>query len=158
MRSKSLSLLCLGLIVSGCENRPPPALSMSKVEWATYSNEQVGYTVQYPAAFTLHNRNNGRDLLLSHDGFPVVTINYTTRQEAGSRDLWADHEPVGNIELADKSGEKYIYNHFDGPFYMRTFSYVIEYKDRFLALEFRTKNDSVDSLQQHILQSFSLTQ
>mgnify|MGYP001186605707 CR=1 FL=1 len=129
---------------------------MSKVEWATYNNEQVGYTVQYPVAFTLQNSSNGRDLLLKQDGFPVIAINYTTREEADSRNLWAGHEPAGDIEFAGKTGKKYIYNHYDGPFYMRTFSYVIEHNDRFLALEFRTKNDSVDSLQQHIFQSFSM--
>lgn len=158
MRPHRLSLLCLTLLIAGCENRPPPPLSMSKVEWATYNNEQVGYTVQYPAAFTLQNSSNGRDLLLRHDGFPVIAINYTTRQEADSRGLWAGKEPAGDIELAGKAGEKYSYNHYDGPFYMRTFSYVIEHNDRFLAVEFRTKSDSVDSLQQHILQSFSLAQ
>tara|TARA_Y100000590_G_scaffold404917_1_gene492824 strand:+ start:2518 stop:2913 length:396 start_codon:yes stop_codon:yes gene_type:complete len=131
---------------------------MSKLEWATYNNEQVGYTVQYPTAFTLQNNSNGRDLILRHNGFPVIAINYTTREEAVSRDLWAGYEPAGDIELAGKAGKKYIYKHYDGPFYMRTFSYVIEHNNRFLALEFRIKNDSVDSLQQHILQSFSMAQ
>ena len=158
MRSHCLPLLYLGLIVASCENRPPPPLSISKVEWATYINEQVGYTVQYPAAFTLQNNSNGRDLLLRHDGFPVIAINYTTEEEADSRGLWAGHEPAGKIELAGKEGTKYIYNHYSGPFYMRTFSYVIEHNNRFLTLEFRTKGDSVDSLQQHIIQSFSLAQ
>ncbi len=156
MGPHSLSLLFLTLLITGCEDRPPPPLSMATVEWATYSNEQVGYTVQYPAAFTLQNSSNGRDLQLRHDGFPVIVINYTTRQEAEGRGLWADHEPVGDVELAGKTGKKYVYNHYDGPFYMRTHSYVIEHNDRFLAVEFRTKSNSADSLQQHILQSFSL--
>ena len=40
---------------------------------------------------------------------------------------------------------------------MRTVSYVIELDSKFLALEFRTQNEKADSLQQHILESFTLS-
>ena len=40
---------------------------------------------------------------------------------------------------------------------MRTVSYVIELDSNFLALEFRTQNEKVDSLQQNILDSFTLS-
>ncbi|HJL85107.1 MAG TPA: hypothetical protein QGG35_06870, partial [Candidatus Marinimicrobia bacterium] len=32
------------ILTSGCENKPPPALSMASVRWVTYKNERVGYT------------------------------------------------------------------------------------------------------------------
>ena len=86
-----------------------------------------------------------------------MAINYTTKREADERGLWADHKAAGKIKLAGQSGKQYIYNHYDGPFYMRTISYVIELDSKFLALEFRTQNEKTDSLQQHILESFTLS-
>ena len=142
------------LIINSCENTPPPALSIAKVEWATYNNERVGYKLQYPAAFNLKTDLNGKDLLLKHGGFPVMAINYTNENEAHDRGLWADHEPVGNIILANKKGKKYVYNYFNGPFFMRTLSYVIEYQSHFLAVEFRTENETIDSLQQQTGKGF----
>lgn len=158
MRVPFIPVLALTVLISSCENRPPPALSMASVEWATYTNEKVGYTVQYPANYTLDKSRNGRDVLFRYDGFPVLAVNFTTTDEADGRGLWADHEPVGDVDLAGQQGRQYVYNHYDGPFYMRTLSYVVEHRDRFLAVEFRTQNESVDSLQHHILRSFTLAE
>ena len=149
--------LPLFILTSGCESKPPPALSMASVRWVTYKNENVGYTLQYPVAYTLQNSQTGRDILFRHNGFPAMAINYTTKGEADERGLWADHKAAGEIKLASQSGKQYIYNHYDGPFYMRTVSYVIILDSKFLALEFRTQNEKADSLQQHILDSFALS-
>ena len=150
-------VLPLFILTSGCENKPPPSLSMASVRWVTYKNERVGYTLQYPVAYTLENSETSRDILFRHNGFPAMAINYTTKGEADERGLWADHEAAGKIKLAGQTGKQYIYNYYDGPFYMRTVSYVIELDSNFLALEFRTQNEKVDSLQQNILDSFTLS-
>ena len=150
-------VLSLLVLTSGCESKPPPALSMASVRWGTYKNENVGYTLQYPVAYTLQTSQAGRDILFRYNGFPAMAINYTTKGEADERGLWADHKAAGEIKLAGQSGKQYIYNHYDGPFYMQTVSYVIILDRKFLALEFRTQNEKADSLQQHILDSFALS-
>jgi len=149
--------LPLFILTSGCESKPPPALSMASVRWVTYKNENVGYTLQYPVAYILQTSQTSRDILFRHNGFPALAINYTTKGEADERGLWTDHKAAGKIKLAGQSGKQYIYNHYDGPFYMRTVSYVIELDSNFLALEFRTQTEKTDSLQQHILDSFTLS-
>jgi len=58
-----------------------------------------------------------------------------------------------SIELAGKQGLKYVYNHYDAIFYMRTISYVVDYKDKYLGLEFRTDNQELDEIQKKILSS-----
>ena len=150
-------VLPLFILTFGCESKPPPVLSMASIRWGTYKNERVGYTLQYPVAYILQLSQTGRDILFRHNGFPAMAINYTTKGEADERGLWADHKAAGEIKLADQFGKQYIYNHYDGPFYMRTVSYVIILDSKFLALEFRTQNEKADSLQQHILDSFALS-
>ena len=61
---------------------------------------------------------------------------------------------MGSIELDNREGLKYIYDHYDGPFYMRTVSYVVEYGGKFLGLEFRTDREELDDVQRRVLRSF----
>ena len=45
-----------------------------------------------------------------------MAINYTTKEEADERGLWADYKVAGEIKLAGQSGKQYICNHYDGLF------------------------------------------
>ena len=146
------------MLFLACENSPPPALSMVRIHWATYENLKADYSLQYPSAYSWEEHRSGQDVLFRYDGFPLIAINRTTEEGAREQGLWANHEPVSNeIVFGGKNGRKYIYKHFDGPFYMQTLSYVVEDDGKYVALEFRTLNTELDSIQEHIVESFTFT-
>lgn len=158
LRSSTLVLLCtFFMLILSCENSPPPALSMVNIHWATYENLKADYSLQYPSAYSWKEHHGGRDVQFRYDGFPLIAINRTTEEEARKRGLWAKHRPVDDdIVLGGRVGRKYIYRHYDGPFYMQTLSYVVEDEGKYVALEFRTQNTELDSTQKHIVESFTL--
>ena len=61
---------------------------------------------------------------------------------------------MGLATLDGRSGEKFVYNHYDGPFGMRTVSYVVPHGEKFLGLEFRTGEEEPTATQAEILESF----
>ena len=146
------------MLFFSCENSPPPALSMVRIHWATYENLKADYSLQYPSAYSWREHHSGQDVLFRYDGFPLLAVNRTTEEKARKRGLWVDHEPVSDeIVFGGKRGRKYIYKHYDGPFYMKTLSYVVEDDGKYIALEFRTLNTELDSVQKHIVESFSFS-
>jgi hypothetical protein len=110
--------------------------------------------VDVPDFYSGGEHQNGRSVLFRHDGYPVLSISFVDEYEGDSRGLWVGHESVGSIRLAGRDGKRYVYRHYDGPSYMRTVSYVVEHRDRWLGLEFRTELEEADPLQQRILESF----
>ena len=167
--------------MTGCGGTPPLNLPANAVAWKIYSNPSVGYTfehpdiyeveehhdgrtvllrydgypvVEHPDIYEVEEHHDGRTVLLRYDGYPVVSIRHADEQEGRSHGLWIKHDAVGTIELDSRAGLKYIYDHYDGPFYMRTVSYVVEHGSRFLGLEFRTDREELDDVQRRVLQSF----
>ncbi len=127
-------------------------LRADQVNWATYSNAKVGYSLKYPTALTLEEYAEGSVAFRNGwDGVPIL-VRYTNEQDGKNRDIWFGHEPVGKIMLAGREGNKFIYTHHDGPFGTRTISYVVEHKGKFLGLEFRTPNE-LNEIQQRVLSS-----
>ncbi len=140
------------VLVAACEGTPPPAPDLNTVVWERYRDDQIGFSVEHPDVYETDRHHGG--VLLRHDGYPVVAISYADEDEADRRGLWADHKAVGNVELAGITGKRYVYDHWDGPAYMHTVSFVIPWQGRYLALEFRTKNETLDPVQQRIQESF----
>ena len=110
-----------------------------------------------PDLYASRKHGGGPNVLFRYDGYPVLSISLVDEREGHSRGLWVGHDPVGSIQLAGRDGEKYVYRHYDGPSYMRTVSYVVEHRDRWLAVEFRTELEEADALQRRILESFRLS-
>ena len=50
---------------------------------------------------------------------------------------------------------KYVYDHCDGPFCMQTVSYVVEHRQRYLGLEFRTANAELAPVYRQVVDSFA---
>jgi hypothetical protein len=154
MKQLCLILGLSGFLMTGCGGTPPQNPSATAVAWKVYSNPVVGYTLEHPDLYETEEDLDGGTVLLRYDGYPVISIRHADEQEGRRHGLWIKHEAVGSIELDRREGLKYIYDHYDGPFYMRTVSYVVEYGGKFLGLEFRTDREELDDVQRRVLRSF----
>jgi hypothetical protein len=145
---------------------PSPPLSL--LEWTSYSDERIGFSIAVPVAFTA---SSGEDsLLFAMDGATLVQVGWLDEATADARGLWADHEPVSDIELGGRPGKHYIYNHYDGLRGVRTHAWVVPHRGRYLAVEIRTRRASIleafgvrpkhdappDEIGQRILASFRI--
>ena len=151
-----VGLLTLVALLCACRGTPPEAPDASSVEWARYDNPVVGFSMEYPDSYAVDEEADGLGVIFRHDGYPVIAIRHVDERESDRRGLWGDHEPVDAIELAGRRGKRYDYNHSDGPFYMRTVSYVVAHRGKFLGVEFRTNLDRPDAIQQRVLDSIRL--
>ena len=145
----SLIALLAGLLTAGCGGSPPPNPAASAVVWKTYSSSVVGYSLEYPNVYTSQEHHQGRDVLFRYDDYPVISISHVDDDDddGRSRGLWVKHGAVRSIQLSGRQGKQYRYDHYDGPFYMSTMSYVVPHQKKFLGLEFRTNLEQVDEVQ-----------
>jgi len=127
-------------------------LRADQVNWSTYTNSKLGYTINYPTVLQLEEFGDGSVLFRNgRDGVPIL-VRYSDEQEGKKRDIWFGHEPVTKINLAGRAGNKFIYSHHDGPFSTRTVSYVVAHKEKYLGVEFRTPSE-LNEIQQRVLTS-----
>jgi hypothetical protein len=143
------------LVLAGCApaalDWPDEILSRA---WSIYRNDAVGYAFHYPAACSVEEDDGGRTVRFRYHGAPIIAISFASEREAARRGLWPDHLPVGEVTLGGRKGQKYVYNHYGGPFGVHTVSYVVPHNDRQLGLEFRTDDDDPSAVQREILSSF----
>jgi hypothetical protein len=144
----------LMLLLGGCLSSPPPFPAPGTFQWATYTHATLPYTLSYPDVFTVHTFGNTTAFRYG-DTF-VMRVVFVDATEARKRGLWASHTPQGPIRLGGIEGQRYTYDHHDGPFYIRTIAYVVPYRDRYLGLEFRTDHTTLTPTQQQIVASFHL--
>ncbi|NNE08332.1 MAG: hypothetical protein HKN20_07190 [Gemmatimonadetes bacterium] len=153
-RRIALAILVTAAALTGCTKRGPETIGIGEVsKWETYTNEQVGYTFQYPAEFEARDHHEGRDVVLRYKGYQIVAINYCDEEEARARGLWADAEPEGQIELSGRTGRLYRYQHQDTFTLMPCISFVVPHRDRSLGLEFRREGE-LDAVMKRIRQTF----
>ncbi len=153
-RVLTLTLLVTAAALFGCTKRGPENIGIGEVsKWKTYTNDQVGYTFQYPAEFEARDHHEGTDVMLRYKGYPIVAVNFCDEDEARSRGLWAQGEPEGQIALSGRTGQLYRYKHQDTFTMMPCISFVVPHRDRFLALEFRREGE-LDAVMQRIRQTF----
>ncbi len=145
-------LLCFALTL-GCRSRAPENPEISDVNWQTYSNANLNISLSYPDIYTVDEDRDAHGTLFRYGGHPVISLRFTDEHQGKSHGLWFGNRPEKSIELAGKQGLKYVYNHYDAIFYMRTISYVVDYNDKYLGLEFRTDNQELDEIQKKILSS-----
>lgn len=152
--AERLGCMVLLAIAAGC--RTPARLSPdpATVHWASYTNDVVGYAVEYPDTYQLCEHHGGADAQLRHGRHPSIVIHWVREGDGRSRGLWPKAAPLEPIQLGGRAGQRYVYDHYDGPFYMRVVSYVVEHRGRQLGLEFRTNREDLDPVQQHVLDSF----
>jgi len=148
----TMILLCFVLTL-GCRSRAPENPEISDVNWQTYSNKNLNISLSYPDIYTVDENLDAHGTLFRYGGHPVISLRFTDEHQGKKHGLWFGNQPEKSIELAGKQGLKYVYNHYDAIFYMRTISYVVDYRDKYLGLEFRTDNEELDEIQQRILNS-----
>ena len=155
IKNSLLLFLLFGLLVAiGCKSTPPESLDPKEVSWQTYSNSEIGVSLNYPDVYTLNEESDGRGVIFRHKGKSALLLRFMDEEESKHRGLWFGYKPHAEIELGGRKGLKYDYRHGDGPFLSRTVSYVVEYRDKYLGLEFRTDNPDLDEVQQKVLSSF----
>ena len=157
-RDYALALLVLFVSLispSGCRTKQTALknLNPKEVKWAVHTSTKLKYSITYPTVLRSEEEESGEVLFRHGWGVPVL-VRYENEKEGRRRGVWFGHEPVGSIELGGRNGEKYIYEHWDGPFAARTVSYVVEYRGKYLALEFRS-DDELSEIQKRMLESFT---
>lgn len=127
-------------------------------ELVTYTNDTVGYTLKIAKKYQIEQSKEKEAVLWRNpNGQEKVLVRFVTEKE--NEALWFGKTPLSDSTLGGIAGKKYMYKHCDMLiFCSSTVSYVIPYREKFLGLEFRTENETLDPEQTAILESFTLTQ
>ena len=162
MQNQNITAIAARLILTGttiflfwgCHSKAPETPAMASVEWKTFSNPKLQYSLEYPDACEIVQYGD-RSVFFKYNGGTIFRVEHVTEEECRDNGLWLTSKPIGEIQLGGRKGHRYIYNHYDGPIYSHTISYVTEHQGKFLGIEFRTDNDELDEVHRHILNSFS---
>ncbi len=149
----SVAVLFLVLLSSGCRAPGPDPVDTTRAGSIPFHHAGLGLSLEYPDAWTVQADDAGEDICFRMNETPAVWIHHLSREEAEQRGLWARHEPQGEGLLDGRTAERYDYDHQDMLSVSRTVSWVVEYRDRYLAIEFREMDEN---LQQQILASIRL--
>ncbi len=123
---------------------PPPSA------WHTYENPRLGVAFDIPDFFAVDDSAGGAVFRIH--GANAVLLRFVDETEARHRGLWVGTAPAGAIELGGVAGERYVYQHGDGPVWSLTEAYVVPYRGKQLGLEFRTSKDA--GVRERMLTSF----
>ena len=118
-----------------------PRVDASRTTWSHYSHQELGFSLDVPDAMKIEEGSEG--IVLSVEGVGLVFVSFISESEADDRGLWGGRDPAANTQLGGVAGKKYVYDHFDALAGVHTIAYVVPWRDRFLALEFRTRRTSL---------------
>lgn len=153
-----IQAISLGIVIAitGCQSPKTPLenLNVNELSWATYTDNKLNYSISYPTVLTPSGSENG-EVLFRYGWGVTARVRYTNETDGKKTGAWFGNKPVEKIKLGGHDGEKFIYEHYDGPFAAKTVSYVIEYRGKFLGLEFRTGGE-LNDIQKRMLNSFSV--
>ena len=137
-------------ILLSCESEPPEHPPLASIDWKEFTHPTLGYSIKYPSFYKV--REHDADVMFRFDNYPVLVINYVDEQEARDRGLWAKHKSVDSMMVDNRFWRKYVYTHYDIISGMRTVSYVTNFKEKMLGIEFRTSGE-MGPVQEEILNS-----
>ena len=140
-------------LFSACRSAGPGAVDPDQAHWVEFHHEGLALTLQYPSDYTVKEYGQGGEICFRMDGTPALWVHHLTEEQATARGLWAHHQASGHGELDGRPATRYEYDHPDLFSVSPTVSWVVPYRARFLAFEFREMN--VD-LQQRVLESVRL--
>ncbi len=143
------------LLGAACTMPDPPAPTQGTFDWTSFRSAEVGFELEVPDDYRADVESGGHAVLFRAERGVPVKVYWTTEAASGDRGLWFDEDPVGPAMLAGREGQLYEYLHCDGLFCSRMKSYVIPFRDRLLALEFRSNGD-LHEVNRHILESFRI--
>ena len=111
------------------------------LNWRIYQNQPLGFQMEVPQEYHIEEIDD--EVRMSFQDTTLVSISLLDFEAAQQRGLWASHHPDGEFVLGGISGHHYSYHHFDLLFGVHARAVVVPYRDRFLALEFRTRRISI---------------
>lgn len=152
----ALAAACALLFATAaCRTIPPASPPLSVVHWVTYSDPDLGFSLDTPDVYRADDTDLDRLVFFRYRGGIPVIVRQTDEWDEKRRGLWNREAAVEEIELAGVRGKRYVHDHQDGPFLTRTIAYVIDRGDGAFAVEFRTNRD-LDPVQEYILASVRL--
>ncbi len=137
----------------GCTMSDPAEPETGTFEWSTYESNTVGFALEYPDVYEAETQEDGNAVLFRADRGVPVKVYWTTEAEAEGHGLWFGESSIEEITLAGIEGQLYEYAHCDGPLCSTMKSYVVPWRGRFLALEFRSSGP-LHGVNRHVLRSF----
>jgi len=143
------------LLATACTMPDPPEPATGTFEWTTFENSAVGFELEVPDSYRPDVESGVHAVLFRSDTGVPVKVYWTTEAESRSRGLWFGEAPLGPTILAGREGLLYEYVHCDGPLCSRMKSYVIPFRSRHLALEFRSGGE-LHEVNRRILESFQV--
>ncbi|MGI9516949.1 MAG: hypothetical protein ACR2NP_07895 [Pirellulaceae bacterium] len=118
-----------------------PRVKADRVNWTRYTHAGLGVSLDVPES--LHIEESSDNVSMSLDGSGLVFISWISENDADDRGLWGGRQPNGDTKLGGVAGKKYVYDHFDALAGVHTIAHVVPFRDKFLALEFRTRRITV---------------
>lgn len=140
----------LPALLAGCQAKAPTPPDAAAVEWRDYVDRELQVAFAYPADFDV--KRQGDDVVLRSGGKPAIRLIWVDAERGRKRGLWFGN-PYTPATVAGVKGERYEYEHYDGPVRSRTISYVIPYRGRWLGLEFRTDAARLPAAYERVLES-----
>lgn len=150
---KIAALIVIGFFFFGCQNSAPQ-LPEVVASWQEYSRPELGFKLKVPSYFSIDEDETGARF--RYDGHPSISVSYTTEDEADGRGLWAGNQIIKEVVINYRKWNMYIYDHYDGPYYMRVVSFVTKNKNKYLAVEFRIDGD-LQKIHREIMEKVSIT-
>lgn len=153
---RALGAFALLVSALGCvaQSAPTADLDPEALTWVEYAEPAVGYRFSHPDLMTPMSQAASVLLRMPGHGVPAL-VRFTTEAEGRRRGAWFGHPAAAAATLAGRPAEIFDYTHWDGPVGDRTLAYVVPWRERWLALEFRTPGE-LSAVQQRILDSFTL--
>lgn len=155
MPRRLVPVLAAVALAVACTVGEPPEPEAGSYEWTTYTNEAAGFTMEVPDVYGPYEQAGGRAVLFRWARDVPVKAYWTTATEAEHRGLWFGESPAGAATLGGLDGDRYEYTHCDGPVCSRMVSFVVPWRGRQLALEFRSDGE-LNATNRRIQDSFTL--
>ncbi len=155
MKAHLLAAVILTLFLAGCKSAPPAWPALTGVHWATYTRDDVGFSIDYPDSF--RPEQIGDDTVFYASGFPIFRVLLVDDKAAKQRGLWVISQPIDMVTVAGQPAQRYAYDHGDFITYTPTIAYVMPWHGKQLGVEFRIDGDSLNETARHMLDSFRLT-
>lgn len=158
---RSVLIFSALLILTACST-PSPTPIDPKSEWLDFSDARAGYSIKYPATYRIVPGGNSEVGFRGPDKRIAYKITYATYDEARKRGLWVTTEPIGTTYVSGGiTSHRYVYDYWDFPRKEHRVAFVIERKEKMLALEIPiapgNSEGTLDEGQQAVLASFILT-
>ncbi len=144
-------LIALATLFVSCESTPPAQPPIDTVNWKTYTNYELGYSLQHPSVYSVHEDEQGVFFRLK--GYPVLVVRYLKSIE--------DQQSIDRLQIYDdenlnterRTWTRYTFDHYDAVFYSSNVAFIKPFNKQFITIQFRVDKE-LDPVHRQILKSF----